>query len=374
MRARGARRLAAALAMLAAGLPACVVFEAPRGRSEPTNDVASEEIDASADDAAALDADLDAATPRDDAAFVDATVLDAGASDAGRDAARVDAAIPHRPMLDACPFAAPVVVGTIADASLDEVSGMAASRRHARVFWVIEDSGSAAVVHAVNDEGRLLATYRVAGSAVDYEDIAIGPGPDPTVDYLYVGDIGDNAGTRSSVVVYRAPEPDVSFDQVRVTAMLEHVEPLPITYPPGDRDNAEALFVDPATQDLYVVTKNGFTRPNQLFRLAAPHTPAVARELERLGAVFAGDGTDIAVTAADISADGAWITIRGLRAINVWSRPVGTSIADTILGTLPCAAPVPAEAKGESITFGATGFYTTTEGVSPPISFVSFTP
>lgn len=376
MSARAAAFHVALVASLAASLPACVVFEEPRRSSQSGPDTDGEELDAGADDdaAAALDGGIDAASGPDDASLLDAPEIDAATPDAGRDAAHVDAAIPRRPQLDACGFAAPVVLGTITDASLDEVSGMAMSRRHPNVFWVIEDSGSAPVVHAVNDRGRLLATYRVAGVAIDYEDIAIGPGPDSSVDYLYVADIGDNDGSRSTIVVYRAPEPEVSADQVRLTGMLDRVEPLPLTYPAGYRDNAEALFVDPATQDLYLVTKNGFSRPNELFRLAAPHTPAVARELELLGAVFAGDGTDIAITSADISPDGAWIAIRGLRAINVWSRAPGASIADTILGTLPCAAPVPAETKGESIAVGPAGFYTTTEGVSPPISFVSFTP
>ena len=43
----------------------------------------------------------------------------------------------------------------------------------------------------------------------DWEDIAIGPGPDPNQHYLYIGDIGDNRGEYREIVVYRVPEPRV---------------------------------------------------------------------------------------------------------------------------------------------------------------------
>ena len=133
-------------------------------------------------------------------------------------------------------------------------------------------------------------------------------------------------------------------------------------------------MVDPDTTDLYVVTKVGFKRPNTLFRLAAPHKPVTPRELEPLGPVFAGEGTDIAITGADISEDGTHIALRSLRAVNYWSRAPGVSIADTILGSLPCAAPVPSEPKGEAIGFADDGYFTLSEGAAQPLYFVRFAP
>jgi len=50
---------------------------------------------------------------------------------------------------------------------------------------------------------------------IDWEDIAVGPGPD-SASYIYIGDIGDNAareggGTlRQDIIVYRMPEPNVT--------------------------------------------------------------------------------------------------------------------------------------------------------------------
>ena len=47
-------------------------------------------------------------------------------------------------------------------------------------------------------------------TAVDWEDIAAGPGPVSGVAYLYLADIGDNAKARTSVQVYRVREPLVN--------------------------------------------------------------------------------------------------------------------------------------------------------------------
>ena len=334
--------------LLLVSCSACSVFEPPFGQTES-------------------DGSMEASTPND-AGDASSTEEDASVPvDAGM------VVIPTRPLLASCGFGAPTTSGVLSSAALDEVSGMAASRAHPRVLWMIEDSGSAAIVHAVNDEGTSVGVYQVGGAAIDYEDLAIGPGPDSGVDYLYIADIGNNNSTRATRTVYRVREPNVAWNQAYVTASLTSVEPLPFTFPAGRNDNAEALFVDPDTQDIYVVTKNGFTRPNALYVMTAPHTPAVSRTLTYLGDVYAGDGNDIAITAADISSDGSRIMLRALHAANHWDRSPGMSIADTILTTTPCSAEVgPTETKGESMTLSANGYFTLSEGISSPLTFVPF--
>ena len=44
----------------------------------------------------------------------------------------------------------------------------------------------------------------------DFEDITIGAGPEEGVDYIYVGDIGNNNYDRTILYIYRFPEPDLS--------------------------------------------------------------------------------------------------------------------------------------------------------------------
>ena len=105
-------------------------------------------------------------------------------------------------------------VGIVNNDNIYEASGLAVSRRNPGVIWIHNDEGFGGTVFAVATNGAYLGDYRVSGAGSgDFEDIAIGPGPVPELDYVYLGDIGDNFSRRSSVVVYRFPEPAVYLSQ-----------------------------------------------------------------------------------------------------------------------------------------------------------------
>jgi hypothetical protein len=149
-------------------------------------------------------------------------------------------------------FATIETTGTVNMIGLTEISGVAASRSRPGVLWAHNDSGGAAAVTAIGAEGTDLGTWTLDGvSALDWEDIALGPGPDPALDYLYIGDIGDNLAFRPDIMVYRVPEPTEEGDGV-----ITDVTRLRLVYPEPGVD-AEALAVDPVTGDLLVVSKGG---------------------------------------------------------------------------------------------------------------------
>ena len=113
-----------------------------------------------------------------------------------------------------CPkFLAGHKVGTVQSALIGEASGLAASRKNPGVLWVHNDDGPACV-YAMTAEGKHLGVYNLEGAKMrDWEDIAIGPGPEPNVDYIYVGAIGDNNSKHKSIKIYRVPEPNVDANQ-----------------------------------------------------------------------------------------------------------------------------------------------------------------
>ena len=51
-------------------------------------------------------------------------------------------------------------------------TGIAASRRHAGVFWIHNDSGNPPALYAVRRDGSLIREYTVAAPNLDWEDIA----------------------------------------------------------------------------------------------------------------------------------------------------------------------------------------------------------
>ena len=138
------------------------------------------------------------------------------------------------------------VTGSLGDAGIHESSGVAVSRHHPDLLWTHNDSGADPLLYAIDWSGRLVATYRVVGArAVDWEDLALGPCPDPDLGRacLFIADTGDNSERRDDAVIYVVPEPDPgslsSSTGYVVAARALHVE-----YDDGPRD-AEALAVLP---------------------------------------------------------------------------------------------------------------------------------
>lgn len=256
-------------------------------------------------------------------------------------------------------------------AFLNEVSGLAESPTNAGIFWVHNDSGDEPRVYAFNRAGAWLGRYTLAGAtAVDWEDMAIGPAGDGR-SYLYLADIGDNSAQRSSVRVYRVREPVVHTNQSPVTETLSVVTRYDFTYPDGPRD-AEGFMVDPLTGDFYVVSKQE-SDGNRLYRSVSPSDQA-PNTLERVG-TFRTTGT----TGADISPDGLQVLIRRYsstidpssppaRAASYWRRPDASMSLVTLLAQPGQTVRLVAEAQGEAIAFAADnrGFYTTGEHGSRP--------
>jgi hypothetical protein len=67
--------------------------------------------------------------------------------------------------------------------------------------------------------------------------------------YLYLGDIGDNGSTRSSIFVHRVREPRIS----RASHVL-HPLTWEFRYPDGAH-NAETLMIRPGDQRIFIVSK-----------------------------------------------------------------------------------------------------------------------
>lgn len=131
------------------------------------------------------------------------------------------------------------------DPQINESSGLARSTYARDVVWTHNDSGDGPRVFAVGRDGRTVATLRLgSASARDWEDITTGPNHS-----LWVGDIGDNRRSRSSITVYRFAEPKTLSGGTVGSRRYN------FRYEDG-RHNAEGLMVRPTTGRLFVVTKS----------------------------------------------------------------------------------------------------------------------
>jgi hypothetical protein len=263
--------------------------------------------------------------------------------------------------------------GIVVSDAIKEASGIAASRRVDNVWWVHNDSGDTARVFAIGTTGQTLGEYSLTGaSAIDWEDIAAGPGPTAGVSYLYVGDIGGNVTPRSSVQVYRVAEPLVNPASPLLTPQaLSDVATLTLNYPDGSHD-AEGLFVDPTTRDVFVVTKDLIGGVAGVYRAPAPDAGTTA--MTKVATVSLGGFQG--VTGADITPAGDVIALRTYLGVFLYPRASGTSVAQAFSQSSCTGAAPPvnggwpgSEAQGEALGFtrDGRGYLTLSEGVHPPL-------
>lgn len=254
-------------------------------------------------------------------------------------------------------------VGSVQTSRIKEASGIVASRVNRGVLWVHNDSGNSARVYALNAEGKLLGRYRLKDArSRDWEDIAIGPGPDPRRSYLYIGDIGDNQAEYPSITIYRVPEPAVHLNHMLAETEIGPVDVIELTYPDGPKD-AETLLVDPLNGDTYVIAKREFFC--RVYRAAGPQSTTkktVMKLVTNLPWGFAVGG--------DVSPDGQWVIVRGPFNASLWRRPNDEELWRAFSAE-SLRLQLLREPQGEGVCFDADGrgYFTIGEQVHPPIHY-----
>jgi len=134
---------------------------------------------------------------------------------------------------------------------LDEISGLAVSRRVADRYWVHNDWPRPAALVALDGKGRRHGELRIEGvRATDWEDIA-----SYSLDgkpWLLVGDIGDNAGVRKDYELIAIVEPELPDSGIPV--VVKPAWRLRFRYPDAPHDG-EALAVDVGARKILLLTK-----------------------------------------------------------------------------------------------------------------------
>lgn len=208
------------------------------------------------------------------------------------------------------------------DSRIVESSGLARSTRFAGVLWTHNDSGDGPRVFAVDADGTTRATVTLDGAAaVDWEDMAAGPDHS-----IWVGDIGDNGRSRSSISVYRFTEP-ATLASTTVTPS-RYV----LRYPDGESRDAEGMMIDPSGR-LYVVQKEGSGAA--IFQAPATLSTSDPNTLTKVGSAPAW------ITAASWAPDGSSFTLANYD--DAWTYPG--------LGAAPVTYDKPSLRQGESLEY-----------------------
>ena len=247
-------------------------------------------------------------------------------------------AVGTKNILDAlCAQTTSTTVSAALPSSLEEISGLAASRTYADTVWAIEDSGNPAKVYALGLNGTVLATISLSPATnIDWEAIALRPGPNG--DQLVVADVGDNPSARASVTFYLFDEPTLANATISPEKIIA-------TYSDGPH-NAESVVA--TNSSILVITKQSGIA--SIYRLDGTILHPIASLADNPGLV----------TDANLSADNGLTAIRTYGSIRL-ARVVNNDVI-TALASTGCTMPFP-EPQGEAITFlpDGSGLVTTSE-------------
>ena len=236
---------------------------------------------------------------------------------------------------------------------IDEASGIVDSRLMPGHLWVEEDGGTTTQLSLLAYDGSLTARYALPGTTNrDWEDLTIGPGPQPNTTYLYLADIGDNNATNDVNTIYRFAEPG------SLTEPLRDLTRIQFRYPDGARD-AETLLLDPLTRDLWIITKR--EAKVHIYRLPYPQSTDQPMVAERVGELPLS-----VVTGGSLSTDGREIILKTYTGLYYWSRQPGESVGQALLRAEPRQFNYLIEPQGEAVCFDkeGNGFYTLSERAS----------
>ena len=244
------------------------------------------------------------------------------------------------------------VLGEV-DNNLMEASGLVASVKNNGYFWSHNDSGNSAEIFLIDGHAsiKLICKFNNLQNR-DWEDIAVGTGPEEGKTYIYVGDIGDNNAKYDVKLIYRFEEPILS-DQKEIV-ILDY-DTLIVKLPDGVRDS-EALMIDPITKDMFL-----FSKREDSVRLYQIHFPYQQDTLlaERIAILPFHN-----INASDISVDGSEILIKDYDTIYYWIKEGGESIGELIVKK-PFELPYDKGRQDEAIAWlrDGSGFCTLGESV-----------
>jgi hypothetical protein len=265
------------------------------------------------------------------------------------------------------------LAGVLLDPAMDEISGLAASRRHRDVLWMHDDGGNPERLFAVSTNGTRLATLRVEGvTKTDWEDIAAFELDGKS--YLLIADTGDNGGLRRSLQLHVIEEP-AKIENAR----LRPAWSIAFRWPDGARD-CEAVAVDAEREQVLLISKK--RQPPELFTLPLRPTGTGLLTAHRSGAL-AGvpQPTEEALkrkprtarlqsqaTAADVSPDGRTLAVMTYRYLLLYPRRSGQSWGAAVAAP-PKVTALPWLPQAEALGWAADGrsLYATGEFVPAPL-------
>ncbi len=261
-------------------------------------------------------------------------------------------------------FDSGIELAEVTNEKLEEVSGLVESIQNPGLLWTHNDSGNAAEVFLIDKSTTIILTCKLKGvKNRDWEDIAVGPGPIPGKNYVYVADIGDNFAQHGLKYIYRFEEPTLTpgIKEIEITQIDR------ITFQLSDKEkDTECLILDPSTKDLYVVSKR--EKPVYVYQLKYPCSTT-----EKLTAISVLSLPLTQIVGGDFSADRNELVLKSYDEIYYWNIKDNETVINA-LKVKPRKLTYKQEPQGEAFAWArdGSGYYTISEKVKGEKSALTF--
>jgi esterase/lipase superfamily enzyme len=258
---------------------------------------------------------------------------------------------------------------------LNEVSGIVLSPGNEKCFWMHNDSNGQAEVFLVGFDGKLKAVYRLPDAENrDWEDLCVAK--IGRRNFLIVGDVGDNAGSRKECQLYLFEEPILDqFDEKEPSQKrVENYSTIHFTYSDGPR-NCEAIGFDPNSNSVFLIEKKAGNAPGNddvgvySLDLSIFSSMKIGETSQRFTATRRATLPIRNVTALDFSPDGRRLIARDYYYGYLFQRKESESWGERLQGKRPAKFNLPVEAQGEAVCFDIDGqsLFVTSEFSRQPI-------
>ncbi len=259
-------------------------------------------------------------------------------------------------------FIGPKDLGIVDSNYIDEASGLVASHKNYGILWTHNDDTDEKRIFAINSEAKIVAIYYLKiDKWNDIEDIALSKDINDENYYIFIGDIGNNNGKKKIRRIIKLKEPKVSYNQNMIIDTISEFDIIEFEFPDNDYDS-EAFFVDPLSNDIYIITKR--LKNEKIFKIKYPQNFNKKNEIHFITNLpygyegFQGSG----VTAADISFDGKEILIKTYSKVFYYRKNDNLSL-DQVFKNDTQTVKYNFEPQGEAIAWepNARGYYTLSE-------------
>ena len=237
---------------------------------------------------------------------------------------------------------------------LEQSSGLVGGLTNSDLIYICEGRNNPNEIHVFTQNADYRGKIVVVGATnIDWQDIAIGPGPQEGINYIYIGDIGDRQSNREFLSVYRFPEPDLSGQTAPFVVQSSGVERIDFTI--SQKRDFQTLMVDPITKDIIVMG----TMQAMVYRLRYPQSTSSKNKADYKG----HHRLRREIKAGDISPDGKYVLIKDVGEIFKWDIPAGEDPIKIMFEVAPTKVPYTAEIEGGALgwTANSNSYFTITD-------------